>query len=138
MGSNGTKVREDGIKGEQRRTSGRVSVCASFKLSLCHCQDEACISGYVVVWSFCVCAQTCERRISPTLKPSGVFTFRLLSKYLKEIKKRGSKNHRERNRKKESERGTEKVLNLKLCCCWHLLKGFSVRQGARLTGSVLL
>lgn len=26
--------------------------------------------------------------------------------------------------------------NLRLCCCWHLLKGFAMRQGAGLPGSV--
>lgn len=129
-----TKVREDKMKGQRRRvqTSGRVFVCASFELSLCHCQDEK--AGMHVCGSSASTSGLCAayQVVSPGPEPSGVSTSWLLSKYLEEIKKRGRENHMGRKRReRKSERGTEKALNLERCCCWHLLKGFSVRQGGQ-------
>lgn len=105
-----TKVREDKMKGQRRRvqTSGRVFVCASFELSLCHCQDEK--AGMHVCGSSASTSGLCAayQVVSPGPEPSGVSTSWLLSKYLEEIKKRGRENHMGRkNEKKEWERDRE-------------------------------
>lgn len=98
------------MKGQRRRvqTSGRLFVCASFELSLCHCQDEK--AGMHVCGSSASTSGLCAayQVVSPGPEPSGVSTSWLLSKYLEEIKKRGRENHMGRkNEKKERERDRE-------------------------------
>ena len=65
--------------GQRRRmwTSGTVFVCASFKLSPCHCQDEACmrVCGCIYAW-FRVHGHVSGAQyqvISPSPEPSGDF-----------------------------------------------------------------
>lgn len=130
--------------GQRRRmqTSGRVFVCASFKLSLCHCQDEACVRvcGCIASPPGFVCTRHVSRvsghqSQSQTFRGFHILTFKQIFGGDQEKRKRESPGEKKKERK--SKRGTEKALNLELCCCcWHLLKGFSVRQGARLTVSL--
>ena len=106
----GTTVWEDKMKERQRRrqmsTSGRVFVCASFKLSRCHCQDWACmrVCGFIYACFVCTRHVSCVSDLEPSSNPSGVSTSWLLSKYLEEMKResqgeqKGGKTKQERDR----------------------------------------
>lgn len=72
---------------------------------------------------------------SQTFRGFHILTFKQIFGGDQERRKRERITGREKREERESKRGTEEALNLALCCCWRLLKGFSVRQGARLTGS---
>lgn len=88
-----------------------------------------------------LCEQTCEFYIRPSAPVENLQGFPHLD-FPANIWRRSRKEEEritwsEKNGKREPERD-RKGLELERCCCWHLLKGFSVRQEAGLTGSVSL